>query len=240
MVSVNLNSKSWKHVIWMLVICAVSFALPFLFRKVIGLPLDVYYLVFLLCSAGLFAYYRKSSGLRIKASIRSGWALGLIFALYFGLGFVSLALVGSQAVAGTMAEIDLLPVLWRGLTYGLAGGLLISVLPFMIAWRAMAGTDPAVWKRIAVVLIAIFFMGLSSTAYSLGVSGFKSDSLKQEITKNIVAGVPTLISGNPLATPIAGAFMRASEVIQESDRIRLKNAEDIKIVRKSDAERGND
>lgn len=240
MVSVNLNSRSWKHVIWMLIICAVSFALPFLFKKVIGLPPDVYYLVFLLCSAGLFAYYRKSSGLRIRASIRSGWALGLIFALYFGLGFVSLSLVGSHAIIGTMTKIDLLPVLWRGLTYGLAGGLLISVLPFMIAWRALAGNEPAMLKKIIVVLIALFFMGLSSTAYSLGVSGFKSGGLKQEITKNIVAGVPTLISGNPLAAPIAGAFMRASEVIKESDQNRLKNAEDMKIVRKSDSDGGND
>lgn len=239
MVSVNLNSRSWKHVIWMLIISVTCFALPFFFKKLIGLPDDVYLLVFFLSSAGIFAYYRKSSALRIKASLKSGWALGMILALFFGLGFVSLSLAGSDAITDTMAEIDLLPVLWRGLIYGLSGGLLISVLPFMVAWRSLAGNDPPGWRKILVVLVAVLFMGLSSTAYSLGVSGFKSNGLKQELTRNFLVGVPTLISGNPLAAPIAGAFMRASEVLKETEVNRPEDGDDVEIAKKPTGENGS-
>jgi hypothetical protein len=223
----------------MLIIAGASFALPFLLKKMIGLPDDVYYLVFFLCSVGIFVYYRKSSALRIRASLKSGWALGLVLALFFGLGFVSLSLTGPETFSKIITEIKPIAVLWRGLIYGLAGGLLISVLPFMIAWRALAGPNPAGWRKIVTVLVAVSFMGLSSTAYSLGVSGFRHGSLKQEIAKNFMAGVPTLISGNPLAAPIAGAFMRASEVLKDSGAGSPESKDSMKIVKKPDAERGN-
>jgi hypothetical protein len=183
--------------------------------NLLRMPVDLYYLIFLFSTAGFLLYYKKSSSLKARASLNSGWALGLILATFFGLGFISYSLVDSPEVLGTFGNIDLLLVFWRGLIFGLASGIMISAFPFIVTWRALAGAKPGNLRRVGVIIIAIFFIALSSFSYGMGLTGLNDrDHLKNSIATSIIASIPTLISGNPVAAPIAGAFKEISAIVK--------------------------
>jgi hypothetical protein len=214
MISVNLNTRSWKHLIWILDLCILLFALPLLFVNLLDMPIDLYYLVFLLSTAGLIIYYKKSSSLKARASLKSGWALGFVLALFFGLGFISYSLVDSPGLLASFRSVGFAAILWRGIVFGVASGIMISVFPFVVTWRALAGTNPGNFRRIGVVAAAVFFVALTSVSYTMGLTGQGRDNLRDRITTNLIASVPTLVSGNPMAAPIAGAFKEISEMVK--------------------------
>ncbi len=214
MVSVNLNTRSWKHLIWIFDLCVLLFGLPLLFVNLFQLPVDLYYFVFMLSAAGFFLYYKKSSSLKTRASLKSGWALGSILAVFFGLGFISYSLVDSPGALKTFTDVDLAVVLWRGIIFGLASGIMISAFPFMVTWRALAGTNPGNLRKFGVIIAAIFFIVLTSFSYSVGLTGLDRVCIKDRITMNVIASIPTLVSGNPMAAPVAGAFKEISAIVK--------------------------
>ncbi len=214
MISVNLNRQTWKHLIWILDLSVLLFALPLLCVNFFKLSIDLYYLIFLLSTAGFLLYYKKSSSLKARASLKSGWALGFIMAVFFGLGFISYSLIESPEAPGILQNIDFMLVLWRGIIFGLASGLMISVFPFVITWRALAGADPGNFRKAGVIVTAVFFIALTSFSYNMGLSGLDRDNIKDKIAMNVVASIPTLVSGNPMAAPIAGAFKEISAIVK--------------------------
>jgi hypothetical protein len=178
-------------------------------------PIDLYYLIFVLSTAAFLFLYRKSSSLRARPSLKSGWALGFILAVFFGFGFISYSLIDSPGVLGMFKNIDFVVIFWRGIIFGLASGIMISVFPFIVTWRALAGANPGHLRRIGVIVIAIFFIALSSFSYSIGLTGLNDrDHLKNRIATSIIASIPTLVSGNPMAAPIAGAFKEISAIVK--------------------------
>lgn len=206
------------------------FGLPLLLVNLLKMPIDLYYLIFLFSTVGFLLHYKKSSSLKARASLNSGWALGFILAIFFGLGFISYSLVDSPDVLGMFGNINFMMVLWRGLIFGMASGIMISVFPFMVTWRALAGANPGNLRRVGVIVIAIFFISLSSFSYGVGLTGLNDrDHVKNKIATSIIASIPTLISGNPLAAPLAGAFKEISAIVKtqngkvpvESDNIQV-------------------
>ncbi len=190
------------------------FGLPLLFVNLFKVPIDLYYLIFLLSTAGFLLYYKKSSSLKARASLKSGWALGFILAVFFGFGFISYSLVDSPEVLGMFKNINFMVVLWRGIIFGLASAIMISVFPFVVTWRALAGAHPGNFRRIGVIVIAVFFIALTSFSYSMGLTGLNRDNMRDRITMNLIASIPTLVSGNPMAAPIAGAFKEISKMVK--------------------------
>lgn len=190
------------------------FGLPLLFVNLLDIPVDLYYLIFLLSTAGFLIYYKKSSSLKARASLKSGWALGFILALFFGLGFISYSLVDSPGLLATFKSVGFTAILWRGIVFGIASGIMISVFPFVVTWRALAGTNPGNFRRIGIIVAAVFFVALTSVSYSIGLRGRGQDYLRDRITTNLIASIPTLVSGNPMAAPIAGAFKEISEMVK--------------------------
>ncbi len=207
------------------------FGLPLLFVNLFKVPIDLYYLIFLLSTAGFLLYYKKSSSLKARASLKSGWALGFILAVFFGFGFISYSLVDSPEVLGMFKNINFMVVLWRGIIFGLASGIMISVFPFVVTWRALAGTHPGNFRRIGVIVIAVFFIALTSFSYSMGLTGLNRDNMRDRITMNLIASIPTLVSGNPMAAPIAGAFKEISEMVKTENGKRPVETDNIQAAR---------
>lgn len=214
MVSVNLKSRGLKHMIWMIYVALFAFVLPYVFRVLLNFQIDLYCLIFLASSGIFLFYYRKLTSLKVVESIKSGWALGSILALFIGLGFVSLAFDGAVR-AGTSLQISIPVLLWRGIAFGLAGGFMISTLPFIIVWRSLAGPDPGTLRKFAVALTAVAAVSIISLLNSLSLSNLEHRRIDSAFPGNIVAGLPTLLSGNPMAAPIAGAFLSVSEVMRD-------------------------
>jgi hypothetical protein len=165
----------------------------------------------------LLWYYSKSSQLNWMASLKAGWALGLIMGVFFGLAFLSLESASEPGIETSLWRPDVLPFVLRGAIFGLANAVLISVFPFIITWRAFAGTAPGTARKIGVTLLACVFIMLMSFLNILGTAGF-NDQMQNNITKSMIASIPTIISGNPLAAPISNIFLQVSESVASSEQ----------------------
>ena len=108
-------------------------------------------------------------------------------------------------------NIATLVVLWWGVVFGSIGTALISAFPFIAAWRAFAGSNPGNFRKIGVSVIAIIAITATSLSYSVGIVGFDKEKVIYNAKMNLLTGIPTLLTGNPFASPIAGAFLYSGE-----------------------------
>lgn len=213
MVSVNLNNKNWKHVFWLPGAMIILFALPLFFLRIIKVPVDFYYFIFLFCGLLFLWNYGKRTSLKLKPALKSGWALGIISAIFIGTGLLAYTVSIRANLFQFELNPDLLLILWRGVVFGLIGSALICAFPFIIVWRAFSGSNPGNLRKIGVTFVAILAISITSLSYSIGISGFNKNRVIQNAKMNLLIGIPTLLSGNPLASPIAGAFLQTGECI---------------------------
>jgi hypothetical protein len=211
MVSVNLNNKNWKHIFWLMGAMIILFALPFISLKITRIPIDLYYLIFLVAGSVFLWTYKIKTSLNLKSALRSGWALGLLSAIFIGTGLLSYTLSIKMNLLQAEFNLNLILILWRGVVFGLIGTALISAFPFISVWRAFAGANPGSFRKIGVSAIAILAISVTSLSYSVGISGFNKNLIIHNAKMNLLTGIPTLLSGNPLASPIAGAFLHSGE-----------------------------
>jgi hypothetical protein len=177
-------------------------------------------LIFAAGSIAFLYYYRKKSNLKIKASIKSGWALGIILAVFFGLGFVSYNLTVNSNIA--VSDINAAAVIWRGLVFGFISSIVLTAFPFITVWRSFAGKNPGRLRRFGMVIISAIAIFLMSLCQSIGYAGFDKEKIANQVKVNIIAGLPTLLSGNPMASPIAGTFLKVSETVLTPDNPEIE------------------
>ena len=104
-------------------------------------------------------------------------------------------------------------IFWRGLIYGAIDGLLLSVFPWMVTWRAFDVEKKPLGKKIVFVFLAWFFILVLTTAYHLGYSDFRSKKIIEPNIGNTIISIPTLISGNPIGSPLVHAIMHITAII---------------------------
>ncbi len=80
--------------------------------------------------------------------------------------------------------------------------------------RMLALLVPVLTIILGVIIAAIFFIVLTSFSYSVGLTGLDRVSIKDRITMNVIASIPTLVSGNPMAAPVASAFKEVSRIVK--------------------------
>lgn len=211
MVSVNLNNKSWKHAFWLAGAAAILFALPYICLRILHFPIDLYYFIFLICGVSYLWVYIKLTSLNLRPALKSGWALGLISAIFIGLGILSYTISTKTGLIQYESNFSMILILWRGVVFGFIGTALISAFPFINVWRAFAGSNPGSLRKIGVSVVAIMAITITSLSYSVGVAGFNKDRVIRNAKMNLLTGIPTLLTGNPIASPIAGAFFYSGE-----------------------------
>jgi hypothetical protein len=211
MVSVNLNNRSWRHIFWLFGACLTVFGLPFILLNIIKVSVDLFYSVFLVCGILFLWVYVKRTSLQLRQALKSGWALGIILAVFIGLGLLSYTISFKADLFQSGFNSNVLIILWRGVVFGIIGTAMISTLPFIAVWRAFAGVNPGNFRKIWVSFMAIIAISLTSLSYSVGIYGFNKGRVIYNAKMNILTGIPTLLSGNPLASPITGAFLYSAE-----------------------------
>jgi hypothetical protein len=104
-------------------------------------------------------------------------------------------------------------IFWRGLVYGVIDGLLLSSFPWVVTWRAFDVRKKPLGKKIAFGFLAWFFILVVTTAYHLGYADFRSRKIIQPNIGNTIISVPTLVTANPIGSPITHAIMHITAVI---------------------------
>jgi hypothetical protein len=184
----------------------------FYFGDLITLPLDLYYLIYFGIIIAFFTIYIKKTQLNLKEWFSRRLFWGILLGLIFGALMVQNVLSRPETEKFTGPYLAWL-IFWRGLIYGAIDGLLLSVFPWIVTWRAFNVEKKPLGKKIAFGLLAWLFILVVTTAYHLGYSDFRSKKIIQPNVGNTIMSVPTLVSANPIGSPMTHAIMHITAVI---------------------------
>jgi D-alanyl-D-alanine carboxypeptidase len=180
---------------------------------------DVFYGLYAVAVFGLIGLWAHSTGYDLRAALRRRWPLAV------GLGVVCAGVLAlmvvrtDDATAGPDGVELVAAVLWRGVLYGVSDALLLSVFPILVVFAAMSHSklnERVVGKLVigAVALVASLAM---TAVYHAGYSDFRSGKIARPLAGDFVWSVPTLVTLNPIGSPIAHAGLHMSAVLHSYD-----------------------
>ncbi len=200
------------HLKWIVCGAMVGFGTSFIFGDLITLPLDFYYLIYFGIVLAFFTIYIRKTQLNLKEWFSRRLVWGILLGLVFGALMIQNVLSRPATEKFTGPYLAWL-IFWRGLIYGAIDGLLLSVFPWVVTWRAFDVEKKPLGKKIAFGLLAWLFILVLTTAYHLGYADFRSRKIIQPNIGNTIISIPTLVSANPIGSPIAHAIMHITAII---------------------------
>ncbi len=200
------------HLKWIVFGALVGFGASFIFGDLITLPLDLYYLIYFTIVIIFFTIYIRKAQLNLREWFSRRLFWGILLGLIFGALMLKNVLSRSETEKFTGPYLAWL-IFWKGLIYGAMDGFLLSSFPWIVTWRAFDVEKRPLGKKIALSFLAWLFILALTTAYHLGYSDFRSKKIIQPNIGNTIISVPTLLSANPIGSPIAHAIMHIAAVI---------------------------
>jgi hypothetical protein len=193
----------------------VGFGVPFLFADVLRLPRDLYYGIYIAAVLVFFVAWARATGQQLGAMLRRRWRLAVVLGVVFAL-ILSFVVVRTEPVTpGPEGPALAWAVLWRGVAYGAVDGLLLSAFPILAVFAAADATKLRRRRSgtIATGAAALLASLVMTTVYHLGYRDFRSALLARPVTADLVWSVPTLVTLNPIGTPITHAAMHVTAVL---------------------------
>ena len=182
---------------------------------VLAIDRDLFYGLYALAVGGLFALWSRSTGYDLVAAVRRRW----ILAAALGLAVAAVLAVMVVRTEDATARPDGLELagalLWRGVLYGVVDGLRLSAFPILVVFAALAGTrlDRGLDGKVAIGAAALVASLAMTAVYHLGYSDFRSDKVSKPLTGDVVWSIPTLMTLNPVGSPIAQAGLHTPAVL---------------------------
>ena len=200
------------HLIWIAWGLLVGFGASFIFGDLLALPFDLYYLIYFGIIITFFSLYIRNTHLKLKEWFSKRLVWGILLGLIFGALMAQNVLSRPETEKFTGAYLAWL-IFWRGLVYGVIDGLLLSSFPWIVTWRAFDVGKKPLGKKIAFGFLAWLFILAMTTAYHLGYSDFRARKIVQPIIGNSIISIPTLLSANPVGSPITHAIMHITAIL---------------------------
>jgi hypothetical protein len=207
------------HWAWLAGGFVLAFAVPFLLADLLEINRDVFYGLYAIAVFGLIGLWARSTGYDLVAAIKRRWAwavgLGAVFA-----GVMAFMAIRTEDATARPDGLELVgAVLWRGVVYGAADGLLLSVFPILVVFAAFAGSrlNDRFAGKLAIGVAALMASLAMTAVYHFGYSDFRSDKVAKPLTGDVLWSVPTLVTLNPVGAPIAHAGLHVSAVLHSYD-----------------------
>jgi hypothetical protein len=208
-----------RHLAWLLGGMAVAFLVPFVVADQFGAPRDIYVLIYVAAVVGLFFGWAFDTRQSLREMFTRRWRL----AVGLGVVFASIGAVmaiGAEDGSGHPGGIGFIgALLWRGIVYGAADGLLLSAFPILLVFAALKNSR--LYRRvgglIAVGAVAMVASLAMTAVYHAGYSDFRGSQLRKPVTGDLVWSVPTLATLNPVGAPIAHVGLHIGAVVHNYD-----------------------
>lgn len=213
-----MSRSATSHLLWIPAAALVGFASAFLFADVLGLPRRLFLAPHLAVTAAFLYAYARWSGTDLRRLGTRRLAPGLV-----GAALVSVVLVlnvlgqpASPRAQGLALWADLL---WLGLAYGTADGLLLSVLPVVAAWRACARAGrTARWTgRVGAAALGLVASAFVTAAYHLGYAEFRGPAVGKAVVGNVVMSAAQILTASPIAATGSHVAMHVAAVLHGPD-----------------------
>jgi len=193
----------------------VAFAAPYVLADVFEIDRDLFYGLYAAVVIALFAVWSRSTGYDLIAAAKRRWLAALLLGLACAGVLVAMVLRTEEATTRPDGLELVAAVAWRGVVYGIADGLLLSVFPILVVFAALAGTrlDRRRSGKIAIGAIALVASLAMTGIYHAGYSDFRSEKMRKPLAGDAIWSVPTLITLNPIGSPIAHVGLHTSAVL---------------------------
>jgi hypothetical protein len=207
------GSETLDHLAWLVGGGLLAFLVPFLLADVLELQRDLYYGIYALFTIVLFAGWARSTGRTFRPLLRRRLPLAIVLGLVTA-GVAALLVLRAEDASARPDGLELVgAVVWRGIVYGAADGLLLSAFPILVVFAALARFRQGLLGTLAVGAAALVASLAMTAAYHAGYSDFRSTKVAKPVAGDVVWSVPTLVTLNPVGAPIAHAGMHVTAVL---------------------------
>jgi hypothetical protein len=199
---------------WLIGGFALGFLMPFVFADQLGMQRDLYYGVYMATAVVFFALWARGTRVSLWAMATRRWPLAIALGVICA-GLLSFIVLQQSATARPAGWTLAAAVVWRGVFYGLADGLLLSSFPILAVFAAFAGS-PFVERmrgKVMVGVVALLASMAMTGAYHAGYSDFRSSKVANPLAGDVVWSMPTLLTLNPIGAPIGHAGMHVTAVL---------------------------
>jgi hypothetical protein len=207
-------SHQWA---WLGFTLAVGFLVPYVFADLLSLDRDLYYGVWAATAVLLFATWIRGTGQSLPAMLLRRLPAALVLGIVGGV----VGLLGVIRADDRMTHPDgfefAVAVVWRGLVYGLVDGLMLAALPILIVYAALDPGRRRLAGKLGVGAAGIAASLAMTTVYHLGYPQFRDGDLAKPLGGNLAWSLPTALTANPVASPIAHGAMHVTAVYRSYD-----------------------
>lgn len=210
----RLSAAASQHMRWLVSGFGLGFLVPFVFADLLSLQRDVYYGVYSAFAFGFFALWARSTDQSLRRMIARRWVLAVVLGLVVA-GVMALVVLRQDATSRPTGLTLTAAVLWRGVVYGAADGLLLSSFPILAVFASFKGSSlrSNTIGKIKIGALALLASITMTAAYHAGYSDFRSGKVANPIAGDAIWSVPTLVTLNPVAAPIAHVGLHITAVL---------------------------
>jgi hypothetical protein len=213
--AVTREATPLRHFVWLGGGIVVAFLVPFVLADRIGLQRDVYYGVYAASVVGLFVGWSHDTQQSVREMCARRWKLAVVLGLAAAgaMAFFAIRQDATGPHPGGLAFIG--SIVWRGVLYGAADGLLLSAFPILLVFAALRNTK--LRKRagglVAVGAVAMVASLAMTAVYHAGYGDFRSSKISKPLSGDLVWSIPTLATLNPIGAPIAHVGLHVSALL---------------------------
>ncbi len=213
----------WSQLIWLLAIALASFLVTWIFTDLFHLSQTVFIGVLAVVTGALLSGYLSWSHMDWDAFLSNQWLWGLVGAIIVGALLIVMLARGSRSRAQMFASAPrpeglrlVGALLWEGLVYGMAEGLLLSVLPVLITWQALSSLHwTQSWYGIILCgIIALVTSVIVIVVHHLGYREFRGRKLVFAVAGCAPLSLAYLLTMNPLAAGLGHSILHMGAVLR--------------------------
>jgi hypothetical protein len=212
----------WMPLLAVGVVVLVAFLVSFVFTDVLRLPRPAYLVTLMVVTGVLVSGYLAWSGTDVGTFLTRHWGWGLLGALASGALTVRMVMTGASrrgipTPAGRSGAHLAGTLLWEGLCYGVAEGLLLSALPILATWQSFQLLG---WtgSTAGVVCSGVLAIGASAAVIWIHHRGYREFRGTREILLPILAcgllSLAYLLTASPIAPAGGHVLLHGGMVVR--------------------------
>ena len=189
--------------------------MPFLFTDLIHVPRDLYYGMYVASVTGFVGAWARQTHQPILAHLARRRRSALALSAVAGVLLV-LTVLREPSTPHPHGLSFVGAILWRGVVYGAADGVLLSVFPILAVFGLFASKPLRERSKRAVAgigALALVVSLLFTAVYHLGYPDFRGSKVSKPMTGDAIWSVPTLVTLNPVAAPLAHIGLHVAAVV---------------------------
>jgi hypothetical protein len=191
-----------RQLVWFAAVSVVAFLVPYLGVSVFDLQHDVFYLVYFAVTLAAVAYVRVES-VEVAEVFRQRWRWSLGVGLVVAAFLVFNVFNTSDATARPHGAYFVFELFWRGVGYGVADTLLLTILPCFVAYKLLHGHVAGLKGKLRFTALALPQVLIVAATYHWGCPQYWQDGLSRPETGNVLISIPTLAIVNPVGSVVA-------------------------------------